>query len=308
VNPSGARTSSLPDAASYDGVAPAFDRFSDRFSAPLARRLLDAARVGPGDHVLDVGTGTGVVAFPAAARVAPEGTVLGVDISEEMLATARAKAAGMLDPGNVTFRALDAQALALPDASFDVVVSLFAVHHLPDPLAALREMNRVLRPGGRLAVGVGSGPPLLSAAAVRRAFERFGESWRRLRGRELAAPAFLESLVRQRLRPADDERHAHHNRSVNVVRLVRGAGFEGVRSFWEGHETVLTSPEEFWEVQRTFSTVVRERLAGATADEVSELRDETVSAAARVTASGGRVIYRHAALFVTGLRRTGSRG
>src|SRR6185503_16502827 len=168
----GARSSAnLQDAASYDGVGEAFDRLSDRFSAPLARRLLEAAEVGPGDHVLDVGTGTGVVAFPAAARVGPEGTVLGIDISEEMLATARARAARMLEPGHVTFRIMDTQTLALPDASFDVAVSLFAVHHLPDPLAAFREMHRVVRPGGRLAVAVGSGPPLLSAAAVVRGFQ-----------------------------------------------------------------------------------------------------------------------------------------
>lgn len=295
-------SSSVHDAASYDGVGEAFDRLSDRFSAPLARRLLEAAEVGLGDHVLDVGTGTGAVAFPAAARVGPEGTVLGIDISEEMLATARGKAARMLEPGHVTFRIMDAQALALPDASFDVAVSLFAVHHLPDPLAALREMHRVVRPGGRLAVAVGSGPPLLSAAAVRRAFQRMGEARRRWRGRELTAPAYLENLVIERLRPADKEARAHHHRSVNVARLVRGAGFEKVRTFWEGRETVLDSPEEFWDIQRTYSTVVRERLAHASADEVRALRDETNATAARVKAAGGRVIYRHAALFVAAHR------
>lgn len=303
----GARpSSSVHDAASYDGVGEAFDRLSDRFSAPLARRLLEAAEVGPGDHVLDVGTGTGVVAFPAAARVGTEGTVLGIDISEEMLATARGKAARMLEPGHVTFRIMDAQVLALPDASFDVAVSLFAVHHLPDPPAALREMHRVVRPGGRLAVAVGSGPPLLSAAAARRAVQRVGEWWRRRQGRELAAPGFLEELVRRRLpadaRPADARPRAHHHGSVNVARVVRGAGFEKVRSFWEGHETVLTSPEEFWEVQRTFSTVVRERLARASVDEIDALGDETRSAAAQVTSKGGRLVYRHAALFVTARR------
>ena len=303
----GPRTSTLQDAASYDGVSEAFDRFSDRFSGPLARRLLDAADVGSGDHILDVGTGTGVVALPAAARVLPEGTVLGIDISEEMLATARRKVARMLDPGHVTFRVMDAGALTLPDASFDVVVSLFALHHLPDPGAALAEMHRVLVPGGRLAVAVGSGPPLLSAAAGMRAIQRAGEWWRRKRGRELMAPRFLEDLARRRL-PAEAGTHSHHHRSVNLRGLVRAAGFEEVSTFWEGRETVLESPEEFWELQRTYSTGVRDRLAQASPDEVTALRDEGLTAAARVRASGGRVIYRHAALFVTARRRAASHG
>jgi ubiquinone/menaquinone biosynthesis C-methylase UbiE len=298
-----ARTPSARDASSYDGVGEAFDRFSERFSAPLARRLLDAAQVQPSDRVLDVGTGTGVVALLAAARLATEARVVGIDISEAMLAAARAKAARFLHSDRIELRHLDVQSLDFPDSSFDVVVSLFAVHHLPDPAAALRQMHRVLRPGGRLAVAVGSGPPLLSPAALVRGAQRVGELWRRLRGRELMAPAFLESLVRRRLRPADNERHAHHDRSVNVARLVGKAGFENVRTFWEGHETVLAGPEEFWEVQRTFSTVVRERLAHASADEVRNLRDEVLTTAARVTTSGGRVIYRHAALFVTARRR-----
>src|SRR4029079_16394018 len=158
---------------------------------------------------------------------------------------------------------------------------------------------------GRLAVAGGSGPPLLSAAAVMRGFQRVGAAGRRGgggglggpgvlggRGGELLAPAFLEDLGRRRL-PADRERHAHHDRSVNVARLVRRAGFEKVRTFWEGHETVLSSPEQFWEVQRTFSTVVRERLAHASADEVESLRNEVLTMDARVGASGGRAVYRH---------------
>jgi ubiquinone/menaquinone biosynthesis C-methylase UbiE len=304
----GAPASGLEGATSYDGVALAFDRLSDRFSAPLARRLLDAVEVGPGDHVLDVGTGTGLVAFPAAARVGAEGTVLGVDISEEMLATAREKTGRMLEPGHVAFRIMDAQALTLPDASFDVVVSLFAIHHLPDPAAAVREMHRVVRPGGRLAVAVGSGPPLLSSAAARRAVGRAGELWRRLRGLELAAPAFLERLARRRW-PASDTHHATHSPgSVNLPRLVRTAGFTDVRTFWEGHATVLESPEEFWDIQRTYSTLVRERLARASADEVGDLRDAVLKVGRRVLEHGGRLTYRHAALFVTARRPAASHG
>lgn len=303
---SGARTSGVQDASSYDGVTEAFDRFSDRFSRPLAGRLLEAARVGPPDHVLDVGTGTGVVALQAGPKVAPEGKVLGIDVSEEMLGRARAKASRLSLADRVEFRLMDAQDLDLPDASFDVVVSLFAVHHLPDPRAALKEMRRVLRPEGRLAVAAGSGPPLLSVAALVRAAERVPELVRTLRGRELAAPGFLEALVERRLPAVVAHHRAHHHESGSLPELVREAGFTGVRSFWEGRRAVLETPEEFWELQRTYSTLARERLARASADEVRSLREELLEKGRRVQSRGGRLVYRHAALFVTARRQAHS--
>jgi ubiquinone/menaquinone biosynthesis C-methylase UbiE len=302
VSHKGTRHSGFEDAASYDGVTEAFDRFSERFSTPLARRLLDAAQIGPDDRVLDVGTGTGVVALLAAGRVAPDARVVGVDISEEMLATAREKAARLPEADRIELRRVDVQALDLPDASFDAVVSLFAIAHLPDPAAAFAQMHRVLRPGGRLAVAMGSGPPLLSAAAVGRAAQRIGETWRRLRGRELAAPAFLEELTKRRVPGRDQYHQKHHAARVDLPGLVRAAGFTDVRTFWEGRTYVLDDPEEFWDIQRTYSTLVRERLARASAGEVRDLRDEVLKSGRRVLASGGRMIYRHAALFVTARR------
>ena len=297
-----ARHSGFEDAASYDGVSEAFDRFSERFSAPLARRLLDAAQVGPADRVLDVGTGTGVVALMAAARVSPGARVVGIDISEEMLATARKKAARLPQADRIELRRVDVQSLDMPEASFDAVVSLFAVQHLPDPGAAFAQMHRVLRPGGRLAVAMGSGPPLFSAAALRRAVERVPETWRRWRGRELTAPAFLEELTKRRVPAADQHHIRHHAARVDLPGLVRAAGFADVRTFWEGHAAVLDSPEEFWDIQRTYSTLVRERLARASADEVRDLREEVLTSGRRILERGGRMRYRHAALFVTARR------
>jgi SAM-dependent methyltransferase len=248
------------------------------------------------------------VALLAAARVAPEARVVGIDISEEMLATARAKARHLPEADRIELRRVDVEALDLPDSSFDVVVSLFAVHHLPDPAAAIHQMHRVLRPGGRLAVAMGSGPPLLSAAAAVRGAQRVGELWRRLRGRELSAPAFVEDLARRRLPGADEYHATHHPRSVDLPGLVRAAGFTDVRTFWEGHATVLDSPDEFWDIQRTYSTLVRERLARAPADEVRSIRDETLTRAREVQARGGRLVYRHAALFVTARRVLSAHG
>ncbi|MGH8925628.1 MAG: class I SAM-dependent methyltransferase [Acidimicrobiia bacterium] len=119
----------------------------------LAKFLSDAAKVGTGDRVLDVGCGTGVVARECARRVGEEGNVAGIDISEEMLAVAR-RIAPELD-----WYLGDAVELPFPDGAFDRAVSQFALMFFPDREKALTEMWRVLRPGGTLAVGVPGGIP-----------------------------------------------------------------------------------------------------------------------------------------------------
>ncbi|WP_369258388.1 class I SAM-dependent methyltransferase [Geodermatophilus amargosae] len=113
-----------------------------------APQLVAAARVSSADRVLDVGCGTGVLARAAADRVADEAQVTGLDVNEGMLAVAR-----RIRPG-VDWRQGDAAALPFPDDAFDVVVSQFALMFFPDPVAAVREMRRVLEPDGRLAVAV----------------------------------------------------------------------------------------------------------------------------------------------------------
>lgn len=103
----------------------------------------------PGDAVLDVGCGTGYFTRRAARAVAPGGHVVGIDPSRPVIDHAVGRA-----PDNCTFEVASAQALPLADASFDVVISSLAMHHLrpADRLTALREMRRVLRPGGRLLI------------------------------------------------------------------------------------------------------------------------------------------------------------
>jgi SAM-dependent methyltransferase len=115
---------------------------------PFAATVLDAAGVTRGQRVLDVACGTGVLARAAASRVAPAGAVTGLDASPEMLAVAR-----RLD-ASIEWIDGRAEALPLPDAGFDTVVSQFGFMFFDDRVAALREMQRVLRPGGRLAVAV----------------------------------------------------------------------------------------------------------------------------------------------------------
>ncbi|HMB75436.1 MAG TPA: methyltransferase domain-containing protein [Kiloniellaceae bacterium] len=115
--------------------------------------VADAARVRPGDRVLDVACGTGAATLAAAAKAGPAGQVVGLDANPEMLAVARRKAARD-DCATIEWLEGKAEALPLPDAGFDAVVSQFAFMFFEDRAAALREMLRVLRPGGGLAVAV----------------------------------------------------------------------------------------------------------------------------------------------------------
>jgi len=113
--------------------------------APWAPVLLDAAAVGIGHTVLDVACGTGVVAAAAAERVGPSGAVTGVDINPGMIAVA-ARTRG------VRWAQADAARLPFPDGGFDRVLCQAGLQFVPDRLGALREMRRVLRPGGRVAL------------------------------------------------------------------------------------------------------------------------------------------------------------
>jgi demethylmenaquinone methyltransferase/2-methoxy-6-polyprenyl-1,4-benzoquinol methylase len=104
----------------------------------------------PGDRVLDCATGTGDLALAFKRAVGPTGEVVGTDFCEEMLAPAPAKArrAGL----EVRFEVADALALPYADRSFDVASIAFGIRNVDDPVRCLREMARVVRPGGRVAV------------------------------------------------------------------------------------------------------------------------------------------------------------
>jgi SAM-dependent methyltransferase len=124
---------------------------------PFAEALVALLPPPAGARVLDVATGTGLVAVEAAHRTGPLGSVLATDFlpAWEPYVRETASAAGV---NNVTFAAMPAEALDLPDASFDVVYCQFGLMFVPEPVRALQEMRRVLRPGGRVGVAVWSIP------------------------------------------------------------------------------------------------------------------------------------------------------
>lgn len=119
---------------------------------PFARNLVERVGLRPGERVLDAGCGTGVVARLAVPRVRWRGTVTGVDVTAPMLEVAR-QASQFIHPP-IEWVEADLARIPLPDDSFDAALSNFAIQFVADRPAALRELRRVLAPGGRLAFNV----------------------------------------------------------------------------------------------------------------------------------------------------------
>ena len=141
-------------------AADAWDRYFEWYSrafAPLMNWCADAIAAAPGMRVLDVAAGSGQPSLTIAPRIQPGGTVLGVDFSPEMVSVAERRAR-QTGAANVSFRTMDAEQLGLPDASFDAVTCACGVIFFPDAQRALAEMRRVLKPGGRVAIGVWDEP------------------------------------------------------------------------------------------------------------------------------------------------------
>ncbi|MGE2722610.1 class I SAM-dependent methyltransferase [Mycolicibacterium celeriflavum] len=129
--------------------------------APLALDLIEVAAPTSGEFVVDVACGTGVVTRLAAERVGPDGKVIGVDLSPEMLEVAACNPSTHGAP--IEWREADAQALPLPDASYDLVLCQLGLMFVPDPSAAIHEMRRILSPGGRLVINTPASMPRLFA-------------------------------------------------------------------------------------------------------------------------------------------------
>jgi demethylmenaquinone methyltransferase / 2-methoxy-6-polyprenyl-1,4-benzoquinol methylase len=202
-----------PDAVRtmFDRIAPVYDAMNRVMTAGLDvrwRRLAAAAAVRPGDRVLDAACGTGDLAV--ASLRAGAGSVVGLDFSEQMLARARRKAP------TVEWVRGDLLAMPFADESFDAATIGFGIRNVVDLELGLRELHRVLRHGGRLAI--------LEITRPRGALRPFYSLWfdrivpllgRLLPGGE--AYSYLPASVR-RFPPASE-----------LAALMRGAGFEDVR-------------------------------------------------------------------------------
>jgi ubiquinone/menaquinone biosynthesis C-methylase UbiE len=138
-------------AAAYNAASDLFDHPANTFWDRFGRNTINRLDLKSGASVLDVCCGSGASALPAAEQVGHAGHVVGIDVAEKLLnlASAKAKNKGLK---NVEFRLGDMLDTGFADASFDAVVCVFGIFFVPDIPAAIRELWRVLRPGGKLAI------------------------------------------------------------------------------------------------------------------------------------------------------------
>lgn len=223
--------------SAYDGTysenaAENYERFFvPAIGAPIAKDLIEAAALIPGEHVLDVGCGTGVVTRMAADKVGRGGSAAGLDVNPAMLAVARA-ATLETETVAITWYEASAEAIPLHDESFDVVLCQMSLQFVPSRLNALREMRRVLRVGGRLVLNVPGPTPAL--------FEHFADAL--TKHVDPAAAPFVHAVFS--LHDATEVRQLASDvgfKRVDVTQAMKALQLPSARNFmWEYiHSTPL---------------------------------------------------------------------
>jgi len=253
----------------WAGAATGWERHSAWFDAvmrPVTAWLCDAAGLRPGMRVLDVACGAGQPGLTAIERVRPGGSVVGVDLSPQMLAVARRRAAGVPD---VEFQHMPAERLELGEASVDAVICRYGLMLTADPIAAAREMRRVLRPGGRVALSV----------------------WAELHKN----PYFFvpnEVLGRYFPMPAPDPDAPGAFRLSApgaLARVLEAAGFTDLRI----EELALTvdfpSRDDYWRIQSEMSPTLTNARNTLPPDELARV-EAAIRAAVEPYVAGGRVL------------------
>jgi len=247
----------------YNLASSGYDRPALQFFPLVADRLVEVTHLRRGENVLDAGTGTGLAAFAAARKVGRLGKVIGVDIGEQILEQAFQKL-GPHPQTTISFFLGDMERLEFPDEAFDAVLNASSIFFLPDMQAGLKEWQRVLKRGGRVAIaGYGE-------SAFRPLSDLF-EARIRSYGIPLASP-----------RPFSWQRLTEPEQYLS---LLRGAGLEQVEVFSEQLGYYLESVEAWWDV--VWNSGFRGPVSQLTTEGLEQFRNEHLAEVEKLKTSKG---------------------
>jgi len=255
-------------ASTYNAAADFYDRSALSFWNYFGGQTIKLLSLPPGSSVLDVCCGTGASALSAAKLVGSQGKVIGVDVAKELLELARAKAAQQ-HLGNIQLELGDMLSLRFPSESFNAVVCVFGIFFVPDMAMAVRELWRLVRPGGQLAVTTWGPNPF-----------------------EPANNAFWRSIKNARAELYKDFNPWDRiNNPANLKNILREGGVEAPKITAENRLHPISSAEDWWTI--VLGSGYRGTVEQLTASERERVKDANLAfiREAKISAIETNVLY-----------------
>jgi len=259
----------------WDKIAEKFDIWLPQI-APVGEALLEALEAQPGDAIIDLGSGTGEPALTLARRMNGHIQITGIDAAEGMVKVAQKKVANERLSG-ITFSTMPAEKISFDDNSFDRALCRFGVMLFADPLQGLKEIYRVLKPGGRVALAVWSTPETMRTMywSYEVFKHRLEEDYHPPLAKvtSLGAPGIMEELMHE-------------------------AGFQQFSIDAKTFHYQFSSFDEYWDAVEA-SDLLKMQYDALPEDQRNNIRDE-VGRFARDFIQDGNLIIPHEYLLITG--------